>query len=92
MIKVKRKLHNKMFKYRQLKFYQYSIVSDLGDLECYYSKWFLILSFVPVLFVGTIAEGFPNTFKMLIMYFKEPYSYDGLTMSELKQLKRGVKK
>lgn len=91
MIKIKRKLHNKMFKYRQLKFYQYSIVSDLGDLECYYSKWFLILSFIPVLFVGTIAEGFPNTFKMLIMYFKEPYSCDSLTMSELKQLKRGMR-
>lgn len=86
MIKVSRKRHNQMFKYRQLRIYQYSVVSDSGVLECYYSKWFIILSFVPVLIVGTFAEGFPSTLKMLLHYFKEPYSFDDLNANEIQQL------
>lgn len=92
MIKVKRKLHNKMFKYDKLDLIQYSVVNEDLELECYYSKWFLTLVFIPVLTTGSMTDGFIRTFKMLIMYFKEPYSYDGLTMSELKQLKRGIEK
>lgn len=91
MIKIKRKLHNKMFKHRQLKLYQYSIVSDLGELECYYSKWFLILSFLPVLFVGGFTDGFIPTFKSLINCYKNPYTSDSLTQQEFKKLTRGIK-
>lgn len=86
MIKIKRKLHNKMFKYRQLKLYQYSIVSDLGELECYYSKWFLTLVFIPVLTTGSMTDGFIRTFKMLIDRYREPYNTISLTKDELHKL------
>ncbi len=91
MIKVKRKLHNQMFRYRQLKFYQYSIVSDIGSLDCYYSKWFLTLIFIPVLVVGGFTDGFIRTFKMLVGRYGNPYASDYLTQQEFKKLTRGIK-
>lgn len=86
MIKVKRKLHNQMFRYRQLKFYQYSIVSNTGSLDCYYSKWFLTLVFIPVLLAGGFTDGFIRTFKMLVSRYRKPYSRDDLTQQEFKRL------
>lgn len=91
MIKIKRKSHNQMFRYRQLKFYQYSIVSDIGELECYYSKWFLTLVFIPTLLIGGFTDGFIRTFKSLIDCYKNPYTSDYLTQQEFKKLTRGVK-
>lgn len=85
-MKIKRSVHNKMFKHRQLKFYQYSTVSEFGTLECYYRKWFLILTFVPLLIICGFTDGFPSAIKELISLFREPYSYDGLTRQELKEL------
>lgn len=85
-MKVKRKLHNQMFRYRQLKFYQYSIVSDTGSLDCYYSKWFLTLVFIPTLLTGGFTDGFIRTFKMLVGHYRKPYSHDGLTRQEFKKL------
>lgn len=90
MIKVKRKLHNQMFRYRQLKFYQYSIVSDIGSLECYYSKWFLTLAFIPTLLIGGFTDGFIPTFKSLVGCYKNPYTIDSLTRQEFKKLTRGI--
>lgn len=89
-MKVKRNLHNKMFHYRQLKFYQYSVVSEIGELECYYSKWFLIAVFIPTLITGGFTDGLIPTFKSLIGLFKNPYMSDFLTRQEFKKLTRGI--
>lgn len=85
-MKVKRKLHNQMFRYRQLKIHQSSTVSDIDTLEYYYSKWFLTLVFIPMLLIGGFTDGFIPTFKSLIDYYKNPYTSDYLTQQQFKKL------
>lgn len=86
-MKVKRKLHNSMFPYRQLKFWQYSVISEFDTLECYYSKWFLTVVFIPTLLLGGFTDGFIPTFKSLVALYKNPYTCDCLNDSELTRLK-----
>lgn len=86
MIKVKRKLHNKIFKHDKLDLIQYSVVNEDLELECYYSKWFLTLVFIPVLTTGSMTDGFIRTFKMLIDRYREPYNTISLTKDELHNL------
>ncbi|CBJ79828.1 hypothetical protein XBJ1_0687 [Xenorhabdus bovienii SS-2004] len=47
--KTNRKMHNQIFKYRQLKFYQYSKVAagDITTLNIYVCKWFIVLIAIP---------------------------------------------
>lgn len=86
-MKIKRKIHNKLFPTRRLAFYQHSVLSDDGYLECYYDKWFLVLSFLPVLFIGTLADGFPRAWRTITPYFTDWYSMDGLTKEQIQELK-----
>ncbi|HEO9697876.1 TPA: hypothetical protein QIM58_003621 [Morganella morganii subsp. morganii] len=90
-MKIKRKTHNKLFPTRRLAFYQHSILSDDVYLECYYDKWFLVLSFLPVLLIGTFMDGFPSTWRMIARYFTEWYSMDGLTKEQIQELKELLK-
>lgn len=86
-MKIKRKLHNEVFPHRQLKFWQYSVISEMDTLDCYYSKWFLTVVFVPTLLIGGFTDGFIPTFKSLISLCKNPYTWDCLNDSELTRLK-----
>lgn len=86
MIKIKRKLHNKMFKSNKLNLFQYSVVNEDLELDCYVSKWFLTLIFIPILFIGTLVEGFPSAFKNISRLFKNPYYTESLTKDELHKL------
>ncbi|WOZ89232.1 hypothetical protein [Morganella morganii] len=86
-MKIKRKIHNKLFPTRRLAFYQHSVMSDDGYLECYYDKWFLVLSFLPVLFIGTFMDGFPRAWRAITPYFTDWYSMDGLTKEQIQELK-----
>ncbi|HHN8324242.1 hypothetical protein [Morganella morganii] len=90
-MKIKRKIHNKLFPARRLSFYQHSVLSDDGYLECYYDKWFLVLSFLPVIFIGTFMDGFPSTWRMITRYFTDWYSLDGLTEEQIQELRSCTK-
>lgn len=85
-MKIKRKIHNKLFPHRQLRFFQYSTVDECGILECYYHKWFVMLVFIPTMIIGMFTDGLIPTFKCLAELFTDPYSSDGLTREELKKL------
>lgn len=87
-MKIKRKLHNKMFKHRQLKFWQYSVISDTGSLDCYYHTWFITLVFIPCMIIGMFTDGIIPTMKELIALYKVPYSSDWLSTWEMRQLTR----
>lgn len=90
-MKIKRKIHNKLFPTRHLAFYQHSVLSDDGCLECYYDKWFLVLSFLPVIFIGTLVDGFPNAWRTITPYFTDWYSLDGLTKEQIQELRSCTK-
>ncbi|MDE9467374.1 hypothetical protein [Xenorhabdus bovienii] len=78
--KTNRKMHNQIFKYRQLKFYQYSkvVVGDTTTLNIYVYKWFIVLIAIPMLLYGSFVIGFIPTFKELIELWEEPVSFDSL--------------
>lgn len=90
-MKIKRKIHNRLFPTRRLAFYQHSVMSDDGYLECYYDKWFLVLSFLPVIFIGTFMVGFPSAWKSIAPYFTDWYSLDGLTKEQIQELRSCTK-
>ncbi|PHM21899.1 hypothetical protein [Xenorhabdus budapestensis] len=65
--KINQKMHNKFFKYNQLKSYQYStvIIGDENELNIYVYKWFIALVAVPMLIYGSFVMGFIPAFKEL---------------------------
>ncbi|PHM54549.1 hypothetical protein [Xenorhabdus sp. KK7.4] len=78
--KTNRKEHNQIFKYRQLKFYQYSkvVVRDTTTLNIYIYKWFIALIAIPMLLYGLFVIGLIPTFKELIELWADPVSFDSL--------------
>lgn len=78
--KTNRKIHNQTFKYRQLKFYQYStvVIGDITILDIYVYKWFIALVTIPMLIYGSFVIGFMPTLKELIDLWEEPVSSDSL--------------
>ncbi|MDE9495478.1 hypothetical protein KKJ09_18285 [Xenorhabdus bovienii] len=65
--KINRKIYNKLFNNKQLKFYKYSKlnVGDENILNIYVYKWFLVLTFIPLLIYGTLVGGLIPAFKEL---------------------------
>ena len=59
-MKIKRKVHNKLFPTRKLSFYQHSKVDEWNSLECYMDKWLLVILFIPIVVIGTLVAGFPT--------------------------------
>ncbi|WP_195848544.1 hypothetical protein [Providencia alcalifaciens] len=88
MMKIKRKVHNKLFPTRKLAFYQHSKVDEWNSLECYMDKWLLVILFMPIVVIGTLVSGFPTAFKEATVYFNNPYSVDSLTLAEVESIKR----
>nr|WP_282557268.1 hypothetical protein [Providencia heimbachae] len=87
MMKIKRKVHNKLFPTRKLPFYQHSKVGELNVLECYMDKWLLVLLFIPIVVIGTLIAGFPTAFNEATAYFRNPYSFDKLTTAEVEAIR-----
>lgn len=86
-MKIKRKVHNKLFPTRKLAFYQHSEVGELNVLECYMDKWLSVLLFIPIVVIGTLIAGFPTAFKEATIYFNKPYSVDSLTLAEIEAIR-----
>ncbi|KLU14270.1 MULTISPECIES: hypothetical protein [Xenorhabdus] len=76
--KTNRKIHNQAFKYRQLKYYQYStvVVGDTTALNIHVYKWFILLIAIPMLIYGSIVVGLMPVFRELRDVWWEPVKFD----------------
>ncbi|CDG88126.1 hypothetical protein [Xenorhabdus bovienii] len=72
--KINRKIHNKLFKYKPLKFHKYSKldVGDENELNIYVYKWFIVLVAIPLLIYGSLVAGLIPAFKELRDAWRQP--------------------
>lgn len=95
-MKITRKVHNKLYSNRYLRFYKHSTTffnnkSSEYELHCFYDKWFILLSALPVLIFSLITSGIHGvveTYELMMKYYNEPYSKDTLSDKDISLLNK----
>lgn len=80
-LKISRSEHNSIYLYRKLKFFTYAEYYYNGKhLQVYHfvARWWVILTALPFIIIGTFTDGFPSTFRELKRYFS-PKKYGAFT-------------